>query len=270
MFKKINEFMGRKYVGIDILNGKLKAYEIEDNTYIDKSVEEICPETSNSLNNGDYLNDFNVIKKLLAYVKNNTKKSLFGAKIFVAIPFGNSQLKTKEYIAKAVFQSKWNEIFMVDNYLCSAVGSGIDVSEIKRKIYIYSSKNITYIGFIFAGGTYNVKIVMKGYNELTAIDIENSVKELLNEASMEIPVEFTKVRLANTDLNEITSGWRLEIEKKIYLSMPQDFKNKFGYGIGEYELIHFDNEDCILEGLKKMIVEIKGMKLKEIKKSSRS
>lgn len=191
MSKTINDLFRRKYVGVDLFNGKLKAFEQYDNIYIDKPIEEIFP----SMLNNSYWYDSNSMKQIFTFVINNTKKSLFRPILYIAIPFEISKLEDEMLICKAALKSKWGEVQIISNILCSAVGSGIEVNEVKRKLYIYSLNNLTYIGLVFAGGIFNVNILKKGYNELTESDIVNNVETLLNQVSIELPEEFISAKL---------------------------------------------------------------------------
>lgn len=256
MLKNIIEFMRKKYVGVDLFNGNVKAFEKKDNTYINKSIEEIYPNVLNIKTNGNYWCDFDAMKQLLTYVLNNTKKSLFSPTLLIAIPFEIFELNNKELIFDAALQSKWSNIYIIDNFICSAIGSGVDVNEAKRKIFVYCLNNLTYVGLIFAGGVFNVNILEKGYNELTEIDIKSYIEKLLNEVSIQLPKKILNPKLPQKVLEEVVRGWALEIERKIYLSIPLDFKNRLGLNIGIYELVYLEHENSILEGLKKIISKL--------------
>lgn len=265
MIKNIIEFIRKKHIGVDLFNGELKAFE-KDNIYIDKSIEEINPSILNAEDNDSYWYNLNAMKKLLTYVLNSTKKSLFRPILYIAVQFEISESKDRKLIIDAALQSKWGTVYMVDNFLCSAAGSGIRINEPKRKIYVYHSKKTTYIGVIFAGGAFNVKILEKEYNQLTKIDIKNKIEKLLSELSNELPEQFTSVKLPKKDLNEVARGWRLEIERKIYISVPSNLKNKFCFNIGKYQLVYLDYENNILNGLKRIVGDFKSKKSREIKK----
>lgn len=260
--KNMIEFIRNKYVGLDLHNGKVKAFEIKDDIYIDKSIQEIYPNILKDIDedNDSYWYDLDIMRKLLIYVSKNTKKSLFRHKLYIAIPFEISESKDKRLIVDAALQSKWRSVYMINNFLCSAVGSGIGINEIKRKIYVYYSQNKIYIGLIFAGGAFNVKILEKDYNQLIEMDIINKIEELLKESSSELPEQFTGIKLLKKDLDKISKGWKLEVERKIYLSVPPNFKNKFHLNIGKYELVYLDYENNILNGLKKTIKGLKKLR----------
>lgn len=253
MFKNIIEFTRRKYVGVDLFNGNLKAFE-KNNIYIDKPIEEIYTNVLN-INNKSYWHEFNTIKQLLTYASNNTKKSLFRPILFIAYPF-EFKSNHKDLLVNAASQSKWSQAYIIDNFLCAAIGANIGVDECKRKIFVYSLNNLTYMGLVFAGGTYNVNILEKGYDELTEIDINNTTEKLLNEVSIQLPEEFANLKISPKDLDEVSMGWKLEIESKIYLCTSPELKNKFGLNIGTYQLVYIEYENSILEGLKKITANV--------------
>ncbi len=254
--KNVFGFLRRKYVGVDLFDGRIRAYEKEDNIFIDKSMEEVFPDLLTNINNESYWHDYNIMKQLLIYVLSNTKKSLSKPVLFIAFPFQISQSKVPEIISDAASQTKCSRVILIDNFLCLAAGTRVILEEPKRKIFICSRSNITYVGLIFAGGAFNVRILEKGYNQLTRVDIENNIKELINVVSIELPNEF--MRLPKKTLEELTTGWKLEIEKIIYVAIPSDLTNSFGFSIGEYKLVYLENENIILEGLKKIILDRKG------------
>lgn len=253
MFKNIIEFTRKKYVGVDLFNGNLKAFEKND-IYIDKPIEEIYTNVLN-INNKSYWYDFNAIKQLLTYASNNAKKSLRRPILCMAYPF-EFQSKDKDLFVNAASQSKWSRSYIIDNFLCAAIGTNIGTNECKRKIFVYSLNNLTYVGLVFAGGAYNVNILEKGYDELTEIDINNTTEKLLNGVSIQLPEEFANLKVSKKDLEEISMGWKLEIERKIYLCTPPELKNRFGLNIGTYELVYLEYENSILEGLKKLIDQV--------------
>lgn len=255
----IVEYIRKKYVGVDLSNGRLKALELNGGTFIDKKIEEIIPEALNDKGYDNYWHDYNELKQLLTYVLKSIK-SLSRLVLFISCPFENSRKEDRRVVLKAALKSGWGNINVIGDYLCAAVGSGMDVDENKRKLYLYSLNNTTYMGLIFAGSAFNVKCLKKGFDELTEEDLRDSIGEILNEVSPKLPEEFSKMIVHKNQLEEVAEGWNLNIEKKVYLSVPYESRDKFDHNLGEYEPVYLNYEDCALEGLRKIITSFKGKK----------
>lgn len=252
MLKKISELIEKKIYGVDLIDGKIKAFEIKDGIYIDKSIEEALPNMIEAKDNNKYWYDSKYMKQLVTYISSRTKKSFSSPALYIAIPSEITSHDDKNRIFKSFSKSRWSSIYMVNCFICGALGSGLDVNEFKRKIFVYCANNVTYIGLVFAGGDFNVEIIKKKYNELTDMDIENSIEEILNQVSIELPEQFTKAKLSKKDLQELKTGWSSEVENIIYLSVPSEVNNKFN-NIGKYQLVYLNYENSIIEGLKKII-----------------
>lgn len=263
MLENIINFMRKRYIGVDLLNGKVRAFEKKENTFIDEYIGQIFPNIFNPINNESYWYDINAIEQLLNYVLSNAKKSLFRPGLVIAIPFEISDIKNKVSIVEEASKFKWSNIYILSNFMCAAIGSGIQIEECRRKIFIYSLNDLTYFGLVFAGNIFNVKILKRGYNELTQGDIINNIGNLTDDASKELPEQFTNIKLSKKDLEEVTIGWKLEIERTIYLSIPTNLKNVFGLNIGKYQLVYLEYENCIIEGLKNAISKLNTMKIRK-------
>lgn len=253
MFKKISEFIEKKIYGVDLVDGKIKAFEIKDGIYIDKSIEEAFPNMIEAKDNNSYWYDSNLMKQIVTYISCRTKNSISRPALYIAIPSEITSNEEKSLIFKAFSKSKWGSIYMVNSFICGALGSGLNVNEFKRRIFVYYSTNVTYIGLVFAGGDFNVEIIKKKYSELTEMDIENSIGEILNGVSIDLPEQYTNAKLSKKDLEELKAGWSSEVEDTIYLSVPLELNDKFTNNIGKYKLHYLKHENSILEGLKKII-----------------
>lgn len=252
MFKKISEFIEKKIYGVDLIDGKIKAFEITDGIYIDKSIEEAFPNMIEAKDN-NYWYDSNFMKQIVTYISSRTKNSFSSPILYIAIPSEITSNEDKNLIFKSFSKSRWGSIHMVNSFICGALGSGLDVNEFKRRIFVYCSNNLTYIGLVFAGGDFNVQIIKKKYSELNELDIENSIQEILNRESTELPEQFTNAKLSKKDLEELKAGWSSEIEDIIYLSVPLELSDKFSNNIGKYQVLYLNYENSIVEGLKKII-----------------
>lgn len=253
MIKNITRFMKKRDIGVDLSDGKLKVFEIKDNIYINKSIEEISP----NINSNNYSYSSNFINQSIKYVLDNTNKSLLRPRLYISIPYEVYQLNRSEFINDVIFKSRVDEIYMVNNFICAAIGSGIAIREVEKRIFIYCLSNLTYIGLLFGGHIFNGKILEKGYNGLIEIDIKDSIESILKEISPELPKNFTKMDLPIRLLQEATIGWRLDIERKVYLSIPSNLKNKFGSNIGKYQLVYLEYENSTLKGLEKIMENAK-------------
>ena len=85
MLENIINFMRKRYIGVDLLNGKVRAFEKKENTFIDEYIGQIFPNIFNPINNESYWYDINAIEQLLNYVLSNAKKSLFRPGLVIAI-----------------------------------------------------------------------------------------------------------------------------------------------------------------------------------------
>lgn len=54
MLKKISELIEKKIYGLDLNEGKIKAFEIKDGIYIDKSIKEAFPNSIEAIDNNSY------------------------------------------------------------------------------------------------------------------------------------------------------------------------------------------------------------------------
>lgn len=260
-------------VGVDAFDNDFKAIEGSKGIFIDEKL--VClydtfpPKKQNQdLKNALIKSEFNyeILKRLFIYVQKKSEVKL-NTKLFLSVPNdilnGKNRAEWEKNILKAVISSNWRKVFFIDSFLCAATGAGVPMclpgenDDLVKYICLYSTKTHTYIGIIFAGSCFNVKVINKGYDICKQEDILEKIKVIEKEVKQDLPDIFDEKGISEEDRKKLIKGWNKKTNPILYAIVPKSMNNEINK-VNDYNVKSVENyENCVINGLGKIIDKVK-------------
>lgn len=273
---EVSDLLRVKNVGIDMFDNCFRAIESKNGIYIDDKVENICSMlsfqsnskvfTKNEITN-EYLIEEETVKMLAKYAYKNLENNILGARLIISLPYDFSICSTNELIKRQIIDScikaKWKKIYLIENFICSAVGTGVPSNDLDedgialKNLYVYSNSRCTYVGIIFAGGSFNVEVIDKPIEYISINEIEESYNKVIDALPNELPLEFDYfkdvTKMKKEDYKKLQVGWSRSLHN-VYFTVPDKKKNEIGTQVLDHTINFCTNYDtCIIDGLNKLI-----------------
>lgn len=251
-FSKIIESVRPKFIGISIVDGHLTALELKRGVFYTAEV----PKTPDSPSIWENRRTLKALVKKV-YKAAGIRLWTYRPIVVISTPANTPKQVNKE-IYNTVLDAGARTVYLMDDFLMAALGSGVYQKDegpaYNKKIYVLIQEEATYLGIILAGGTFELREIAKGYDNLTSADLETELTQLLNNFPTEVPPQFHHQSIKKVVAEELEKAWRRKPEKRVYLTAPQQYQGKWNDRIGGYDVVYSgEGERAIPQGIEQFL-----------------
>ena len=269
------EFFRKNHIGVDFFYNQLRAVDYKEGIIYDESLlsffEQIphkyqLENVKTEIADYKYLYNADSVEYLFKqFIKQLNSKAVKPA-IYIAIPseikhcdFGNMWSKNIEQV---LLKSNIDSLTLIESLICAAHSINIQFCSHKynglysKYIFIHQTSKATIACILFYGKVFNTKIIYKEPDRITAQEITNLLKDVLNDKNF-TPNILNDKNLEENERETLNKSWKKNFEKDIYLVAPIETCNQFESYIDDYKLNCSENYDnCIINGLEKILINV--------------
>jgi hypothetical protein len=170
----------------------------------------------------------------------------------------NTTKPDNKMIYDAVMNAGAKSVYLLDDLFLAALGTGVYQKNegplYHKKIYLLVQKEASYLGIILAGGTFEVKTIPKGHDNLTKDDLQLELRKLLDNFPKEFPAQFQHRAISKEVKQELEKAWQRKMEQQVYITAPERFKDHWGQMIDDYWLVYTnDGELAVSKGIEQFL-----------------
>lgn len=153
--------------------------------------------------------DFDVTQAMISYFiqKTSDKKGIASPRVVVSIPFGVTAVE-KGAIEQAAIQAGAREVFLIEEPMAAAIGSGLDVNQPEGNMIIDIGGGTSEIAVISLGGVVSAQSIRIGGDAINE-DIVNYIRKEYKLLIGTITAENIKIKIGSTHIDD------LELEQKV-------------------------------------------------------
>lgn len=265
MYKFINNLtVSREKICLDLFDFPIRAFQEGEGIYYDHSLEKTANvlahkynlnKLENKMLGSQFWEEPDILQKLFRYLI-EPKRNIFTFPIvLLSVPADllNKKWKTvwQDFINK--FSNEHGKrLFYTENFISAAAGAGLPVQDNEKLVFIYSTSRCTYGGVIFAGESYNLKTINQPMTEISRDKLINLICMVENELPNTLPIN-TK-HLTDKITRKLKRGWQKEEIEEVFLAVPENLIEKYGFKLNDKRLIYIDEFDkCIIKGLDRIV-----------------
>lgn len=139
--------------------------------------------------------DFTATKLMLKSIMNNicNKYRILKPRVVVGVPSGITEVEERA-VEEAILSSGAREVYLIDEPMAAAIGSGLDVSDAKGNIVVDIGGGTTEVAVISLGGVVVSESLRIAGDEITE-DIINYIKRRYNLIIGEVTAENIKQQI---------------------------------------------------------------------------
>ena len=252
---KLIEDLRPKYIGITISGRQLTAIELTKRIFFTEDV----ADSSDTTPPAPIWQNPATLKALVKKVFTTTGIRVWSYRpvVVFSVPPNTTKPENK-IIYDVVMNAGAKHVYLLDDLLLAALGTGVYQKNegpiYHKKISILVQKGATYLGIILAGGTFEVTTIPKGYDNLTADDLQLELRKLLNNFPKEFPAQFHHRIISKEVKQELEKAWQRKMEQQVYLTAPERFKDHWGSMIDDYWLVYTsDGELAVCKGIEQFL-----------------
>ncbi len=266
---KVLDCFGMKRIAVNFFEGRLIAVELGKGVYIDETIEQIYSkipkskkynEVREGLLSKNYWNNSIVLEYLAEYWKKKANIRIVNYYLFVLFPEEKRNIM-EDWLKKTLARTKILRFCVTCFSIISedCILNNLDIpqldtdKEYRKLLFLYSSKEDTYIGLAYAGFVVDSIYIEGGYEELTVKDILSNIEKILTNIPEEMPISF-KRNNKDKKIRKLIKDWKKPYQQVLYISAPEEFKNKFDNIIEGYKIEYLGyDEMSIIKGMEKVM-----------------